>query len=137
MISTPTSKSRTERKLVAAISGHSGATRGDRDAEINTLCMLKRNEHEREPRERVCRSGCRQTSLLYHSRRSMPQPCSDSGSESQTRTHAFAQPHKERGVLSEGLRRQPPKINRRRGIMKILCSAQSQYPVAVARKNGV
>jgi hypothetical protein len=50
-------KSRTgEVKLVATIKvGKVWATRGDRDAEINTV---------REPRERACRSWCRQTSLL-------------------------------------------------------------------------
>jgi hypothetical protein len=50
-------KSRTgEDKLVAAIKvGTVWATRGDRDAEINTV---------REPRESVCRSWCRQTSVL-------------------------------------------------------------------------
>jgi hypothetical protein len=57
-------KSRTgEDKGVAAVIkvGTVWATRGDRDAEINTV---REQRTEREPRERVCRSWCRQTSLL-------------------------------------------------------------------------
>jgi hypothetical protein len=56
-------KSRTgEEKLVAAIKvGAVWATRGDRDTEINIVLEPRT---KREPRERVCRSWCRQTSLL-------------------------------------------------------------------------
>jgi hypothetical protein len=64
MISIPTSKSRTgEGKPSLQSEGIVGRPEAI-DAEINTMHASKRNEHEREPRERVCRSWCRQTSLL-------------------------------------------------------------------------
>jgi hypothetical protein len=71
MISTPTLKSRTGEANSSLQCGHSQGDQGDRDAEINTMHALLNEMNMNESHEKVCRSWCRQTSVAYHSRRSM------------------------------------------------------------------